>query len=45
MDAGEDLHIVDLRSILEKDLSSVPSVMTASSQQIPRDREVILFCS
>ena len=52
MDAGEDLYIVDLRSILEKDLSSIPGAirlsvedLTANSQQIPRDREIILFCS
>jgi len=52
MDAGEDLYIVDLRSGVEKDLSSVPGAirlsvedLTATSQQIPRDREIILFCS
>jgi hypothetical protein len=50
--AGEDLYIVDLRSILEKDLSSIPGAirlsvedLTANSQRIPRDREIILFCS
>jgi membrane protein DedA with SNARE-associated domain len=52
MDAGEDLYIVDLRSGLETDPSSVPGAirfsaedLTASSKQIPRDREIILFCS
>ena len=52
MDAGEDLYIVDLRSSLEKDLRSAPGVLrmsaedlTAHSARIPRDREIILFCS
>jgi rhodanese-related sulfurtransferase len=52
MDAGEDLYIVDLRSGLETDSSSVPGAfrfsaedLTAGSQQIPRDREIILFCT
>jgi len=52
IDAGEDLYIVDLRSGLETDSSSVPGAfrfsaedLTAGSQQIPRDREIILFCS
>jgi len=52
MDAGEDLYIVDLRSGLETDSSSVPGAirfstedLTANSKQIPRDRDIILFCS
>jgi membrane protein DedA with SNARE-associated domain len=52
MDAGEDLYIVDLRSSLEKDASPVPGAirlsveeLTANSERIPRDREIILFCS
>jgi hypothetical protein len=52
LDAGEDLYIVDLRSELEKDAISVPGAvrisaedLTANSEQIPRDREIILFCS
>jgi membrane protein DedA with SNARE-associated domain len=52
MDAGEDLYIVDLRSGLEADSSSFPGAirlsaedLTANSKQIPRDREIILFCS
>jgi membrane protein DedA with SNARE-associated domain len=52
MDAGEDLYIVDLRSRIEQDASSVPGAvrlsteeLTGSVQQIPRDREIILFCS
>lgn len=52
IDAGENLYIVDLRSRLETESSSVPGAirfsaeeLTAQSNQIPRDREVILFCS
>ena len=52
MDAGEDLYIVDLRSGVKTDPSPVPGAvrlsiedLAASSQQIPRDREIILFCS
>jgi len=52
MDAGEDLYIVDLRSGLETDSSSVPGAvrfsaedLTANAKQIPRDREIILFCT
>ena len=51
MDAGEDLYIVDLRSKLEE-AASIPGAirlsaedLTADSKQIPRDREIILFCS
>jgi hypothetical protein len=52
IDAGEDLYIVDLRGGLETDSSSVPGAirfsadqLTANSKQIPRDREIILFCT
>jgi len=52
MDAGEDLYIVDLRSGLETDSRSIPGAirfsadeLTANAKQIPRDREIILFCS
>ena len=52
MDAGEDLFIVDLRSSLGSDSTSLPGAirlstdeLVADSTQIPRDREVILFCS
>jgi len=52
IDAGEDLYIVDLRSSLQADSSSVPGAvrfsaedLTAKSSQIPRGREIILFCS
>ena len=52
LDAGEDLMIIDLRSAREAELYSIPGALRISiedlSQQhgdIPRDRDVILFCS
>jgi membrane protein DedA with SNARE-associated domain len=52
MDAGEDFYIVDLRSELEKEPISIPGALrlstkdlAANSNDIPRDREIILFCS
>jgi membrane protein DedA with SNARE-associated domain len=52
MDAGEDLYIVDLRATLDNDSPSVPGAirlstedLTSNSKQIPRDREIILYCS
>jgi membrane protein DedA with SNARE-associated domain len=52
IEAGENPYIVDLRSALEVDLPSVPGAIRLSadelarnSQQIPRDREIILYCS
>jgi membrane protein DedA with SNARE-associated domain len=50
--AGSDLYIVDLRSRLEIDSSSVTGAirlsvedLAANSEQVPRDREIILLCS
>ncbi len=52
MDAGEELFIVDLRSNLTEDASRIPGATRISpedlslrSHEIPRDREIILFCS
>jgi membrane protein DedA with SNARE-associated domain len=52
LDAGEDLFIVDLRGGLEGGESPIPGAMRMSSEdvaarhhEIPRDREVILFCN
>lgn len=52
IDAGEDLFIVDLRSKLDDDSNTVPGAvrmsareLTANANQVPRDREVILYCS
>jgi membrane protein DedA with SNARE-associated domain len=52
LNAGEDLVIVDLRSRLSGDSAGIPGAMrlpfedlTARSQEVPRDREIVLFCS
>jgi rhodanese-related sulfurtransferase len=52
VEAGEELCVVDLRTSLEADSNSFPGVirlsvedLTANSEHIPRDREIILFCS
>jgi uncharacterized membrane protein YdjX (TVP38/TMEM64 family) len=52
LNAGEDLVIVDLRSRLSGDSAGIPGAirlsleeLAARSGDIPRDREIILFCS
>ena len=52
LNAGEDLFIVDLRSSLSGELDVIPGAkrfspedLTARGQEIPRDRDIILFCS
>ncbi|MCC6364827.1 MAG: VTT domain-containing protein [Bryobacterales bacterium] len=52
LDAGEDLFIVDLRSDLTESAAGIPGALRIGSeelvsrhQEIPRDREIILFCS
>jgi membrane protein DedA with SNARE-associated domain len=52
VNAGEDLVIVDLRSSLSEEAVSIPGAirlsvdeLTRRSDEIPRDREIILFCS
>jgi membrane protein DedA with SNARE-associated domain len=52
MGAGEDLYIVDLRTTLDSDWPPVPGAirlsieeLTTNSKQIPRDREIILYCT
>jgi membrane protein DedA with SNARE-associated domain len=52
LEAGQDLFIVDLRSGLEDQPSSIPGALRISAAElneraaeIPRDREIILFCS
>ena len=52
MDAGEDLYIIDLRASLDNDSPSIPGSirlsaedLPSSSRQIPRNREIILYCS
>ena len=52
MDSGEDLYVVDLRTALDHDSPSVPGAVrfsldeiASSAMRIPRDREIILYCS
>lgn len=52
LNAGEDLFIVDLRSRVPVSRDAIPGAirispedLTAGGQEIPRDREIILFCS
>jgi membrane protein DedA with SNARE-associated domain len=52
MDAGESLYIVDLRNTLDNDWPPIPGAvrlaiedLTNTSSQIPRDREIILYCT
>jgi membrane protein DedA with SNARE-associated domain len=52
LDAGEDVMIIDVRSAREADLFSIPGALRISIEdleeqhaEIPRDRDVILFCS
>lgn len=52
LDAGDDLVIVDLRGGLSEESSGIPGAvrmsteeLTARSGEIPRDREIVLFCS
>jgi membrane protein DedA with SNARE-associated domain/rhodanese-related sulfurtransferase len=51
LDAGEEVYIVDLRSPLEIDLFTLPGAHMISSQalaarhqEIPRDRDIVVFC-
>jgi len=51
LDAGEDVLVVDLRSALDGESTAVPGAirisaeeLAANPQQIPRDREIILYC-
>jgi hypothetical protein len=52
LDAGENLLIIDLRSGLQTESSSIPGALRISAEElaerhgdIPRDRDVILLCS
>jgi membrane protein DedA with SNARE-associated domain len=52
MNAGEDLFIVDLRSESLEPTSTIPGALRISAddlmariKEIPRDREIILYCS
>ncbi|MGA2134860.1 MAG: VTT domain-containing protein [Bryobacteraceae bacterium] len=52
LDAGEEVVVVDVRSTLESDFDAVPGALRipledldARHADIPRDRDIILFCS
>jgi membrane protein DedA with SNARE-associated domain len=52
LEAGEDLVVVDVRSALESEADSVPGALRIPLEdletrhgEIPRDRDIILFCS
>ena len=52
LEAGEDLVVVDVRSALESEVDSVPGALRipledldGRHRDIPRDRDIILFCS
>lgn len=52
LDAGEEVLIVDLRSGLEREREPLPGTIPVSAEEleeglreVPRDREIILFCS
>jgi hypothetical protein len=52
LNAGEDLFIVDLRSRITESPNLIPGAtsilpedLAARSEEIPRDRDIILFCS
>ena len=52
LESGEDIVVVDVRSSLESDADSVPGALRipledldARHGDIPRDRDIILFCS
>jgi membrane protein DedA with SNARE-associated domain len=52
LDAGEQIVVVDVRSPLESELDSVPGALRipledldTRNADIPRDRDIILFCS
>jgi membrane protein DedA with SNARE-associated domain len=52
MDAGENLYIVDLRTTQDNDWPAIPGAirfsiedLSSNSKQLPRDREIILYCT
>ncbi len=52
LDAGEEIVVVDVRSSLESDVDSVPGALRIPLEDletrhgdIPRDRDIVLFCS
>ena len=52
LQAGEDVMIVDVRSAINSGAASIPGALRISTeelatrhQEIPRDRDIVLFCS
>lgn len=52
LDAGEEVMIVDLRTALDSEAASIPGAIRIAMEdlpsrhrEIPRDREIVLFCS
>lgn len=52
LNAGEDLFIVDLRRAISGEMLSIPGAVRISTEdlisragEIPRDRDIVLFCS
>jgi rhodanese-related sulfurtransferase len=50
--AGEEIVVVDVRTALESEVDSVPGALRIPLEdletrhdEIPRDRDIILFCS
>jgi delta-aminolevulinic acid dehydratase/porphobilinogen synthase len=52
LEAGEEIVVVDVRTALESEVDSVPGALRIPLEdletrhdEIPRDRDIILFCS
>jgi rhodanese-related sulfurtransferase len=52
LEAGDDVFVIDLRSSREIDEDAIPGALHMTTEElaarhgeIPRDRDVILFCS
>jgi rhodanese-related sulfurtransferase len=52
LEAGEEIVVVDVRTALESETDSVPGALRIPLEDletrhgdIPRDRDIILFCS
>jgi hypothetical protein len=52
LEAGEEIVVVDVRSALESDTDAVPGALRIPLEElevrhleIPRDRDIVLFCS
>jgi rhodanese-related sulfurtransferase len=52
LQAGENVFIIDVRSSLEDEDSGIPGALRISTEElaerhleIPRDRDIVLFCT